>query len=305
MRKLIKNLACKMKDPLTLEDEIKTLLNHITSSNESVETIATCSDHQRRLISDILSLSKLDSQLLQINPSPVHAVTLLQNVRKMFGIEAGRLGITLEIVTHPSIDQLKVDKVNLDSGRILQVLINLVGNAIKFSKNEPGPGRIRVVMGASEKRPLDLPVDFSFHNQESIYESSSEGQDEFYLWFTVSDAGRGMAPDEKARIFTRFAQGSRKTYSEYGGSGLGLFISRQLVELQQGEIGVSSELGKGSTFAFFINAPLVQEVEEAGSCPSLNSCHTSKADSAIHVVMSDVTGSSEKIKLLVVEGMSR
>ncbi|KEQ80554.1 hypothetical protein M438DRAFT_368568 [Aureobasidium pullulans EXF-150] len=301
MRKLIKNLACKMKDPLTLEDEIKTLLNHITSSNESVETIATCSDHQRRLISDILSLSKLDSQLLQINPSPVHAVTLLQDVRKMFGIEAGRLGITLEIATHPSIDQLKVDKVNLDSGRILQVLINLVGNAIKFSKNEPGPGRIRVVMGASEKRPLDLPVDFSFHNQESIYESSSEGQNEFYLWFTVSDAGRGMAPDEKARIFTRFAQGSRKTYSEYGGSGLGLFISRQLVELQQGEIGVSSELGKGSTFAFFINAPLVLEIEEAGSCPSLNSCHTSKADSAIHVVMSDVTGSSEKIKLLVVE----
>ncbi|KAG9836722.1 putative histidine kinase HHK19p, partial [Aureobasidium melanogenum] len=275
MRKLVNDLAsCKMTGLDDDDDKINCLLNHISSSNESVETITHCSEHQRRLISDILSLSKLDSQLLQINPSPTLAMSLLENIRKMFETEAERVGVTLEVVADSSVCENNVEQVNLDSGRILQVLINLVSNAIKFTKNESGPRRIKVTMGASSLRPLDLPVD-SFHNQESIYDTVYEGQDEFYLWFTVTDSGRGLSAEEKARIFTRFAQGSRKTYSEYGGSGLGLFISRQLVELMNGQIGVSAELGKGSTFAFFVNAPPVQQIVKVDS----SSSHQSKADS--------------------------
>ena len=185
-----------------MDEQINSLLDHISSSSESVETISTCSDHQRRLISDILSLSKQDSQLLQINPAPVLATSLLEDVRKMFETEAERVGVRLEIDVDTSISKHNVGQVNLDSGRILQVLINLVSNAIKFTKNEKrGPRRIRIVMGASDVRPLDLPVD-SFHNPESIYDTS-EGQDEFYLWFTVTDSGRGLSAEEKARIFTR------------------------------------------------------------------------------------------------------
>jgi len=184
-----------------MDEKIDILLDHLSSSNESVETISTCSDHQRRLISDILSLSKLDSQLLQINPSPIFATSLLENIRKMFETEAKRVGVTLEIVVDASISEQNVSQVNLDSGRILQVLINLVSNAIKFTKNEPGSRRITVVMGASDVRPLNLPVD-SFHSQESIYDTTGS-QDEFYLWFTVKDSGRGLCAEEKARIFTR------------------------------------------------------------------------------------------------------
>ncbi|KAG9960921.1 putative histidine kinase HHK19p, partial [Aureobasidium melanogenum] len=294
MRKLVNDLAsCKMTG---LDDKINCLLNHILSSNESVETITHCSEHQRRLISDILSLSKLDSQLLQINPSPTLAMSLLENIRKMFETEAERVGVTLEVVADSSVCENNVEQVNLDSGRILQVLINLVSNAIKFTKNESGPRRIKVTMGASSLRPLDLPVD-SFHNQESIYDTVYEGQDEFYLWFTVTDSGRGLSAEEKARIFTRFAQGSRKTYSEYGGSGLGLFISRQLVELMNGQIGVSAELGKGSTFAFFVNAPPVQQIAKVVS----SSSHQSKADSGIHVQSTETPEPCTKTTLLVVE----
>ncbi|KAG9674311.1 putative histidine kinase HHK19p, partial [Aureobasidium melanogenum] len=289
MRKLVNDLAsCKTTG---LDDKINCLLNHISSSNESVETIEHCSEHQRRLISDILSLSKLDSQLLQINPSPTLAMSLLENIRKMFETEAERVGVTLEVVADPSVCENNVEQVNLDSGRILQVLINLVSNAIKFTKNESGPRRIKVTMGASSVRPLDLPVD-SFHNQESIYDTAYEGQDEFYLWFTVTDSGRGLSAEEKARIFTRFAQGSRKTYSEYGGSGLGLFISRQLVELMNGQIGVSAELGQGSTFAFFVNAPPVLQIVKVNS----SSSHQSKADSA-----TETPEPCTKTTLLVVE----
>lgn len=202
MRKMVKDLASSnTKGSFVMDEKIDFLLGYISSSSESVETISTCSDHQRRLISDILSLSKLDSQLLQINPSPVLATSLLENIRKMFETEAKRVGVMLEVVVDASISEHNVGQVNLDSGRILQVLINLVSNAIKFTKNEPGPRQIKVVMGASEVRPLDLPVD-SFHNQESIYDTS-ETKDEFYLWFTVKDSGRGLSTEETARIFTR------------------------------------------------------------------------------------------------------
>lgn len=99
---------------------------------------------------------------------------------------------------------------------------------------------------------------------------------------------------------TQFAQGSRKTYSEYGGSGLGLYISRQLVELMNGQVGVSSEFGKGSTFAFFVNAPLVQQISDVVSISSQQSA----ADSAIHIQVTEAPESRKKTRLLVVEGAS-
>jgi len=69
-----------------------------------------------------------------------------------------------------------------------------------------------------------------------------------YLYFAVKDTGRGLSDDEKTRLFHRFSQASPRTHVQYGGSGLGLFISRELTELQGGEIGVASTAGKGSKF---------------------------------------------------------
>jgi CheY-like chemotaxis protein len=75
-----------------------------------------------------------------------------------------------------------------------------------------------------------------------------------YVMFSVSDTGRGLSPEEKKMLFMRFSQASPRTHVQYGGSGLGLFISRELTELQGGEIGVESEAGKGSIFAFYVAA---------------------------------------------------
>lgn len=75
-----------------------------------------------------------------------------------------------------------------------------------------------------------------------------------YLYFAVKDTGRGLSDDEKTRLFHRFSQASPRTHVQYGGSGLGLFISRELTELQGGEIGVASTADEGSTFAFYIKA---------------------------------------------------
>ena len=78
--------------------------------------------------------------------------------------------------------------------------------------------------------------------------------DEIYLHFTVTDTGCGFDEEQKGRIFERFSQASPRTHSKYGGSGLGLFISREMIELQGGEIGVSSQPGHGAKFAFYIAA---------------------------------------------------
>jgi hypothetical protein len=78
--------------------------------------------------------------------------------------------------------------------------------------------------------------------------------EEVYIHFAVQDTGRGLSEKEKKLLFLRFSQASPRTHVQYGGSGLGLFISRELTELQGGEIGVASEAGVGSTFAFYVKA---------------------------------------------------
>lgn len=86
--------------------------------------------------------------------------------------------------------------------------------------------------------------------------------EEIFLEFAVQDTGRGLTPEEKKLLFQRFSQASPRTHVQYGGSGLGLFISRELTELQGGEIGASSEAGKGSTFAFYVKCRRSSEPED-------------------------------------------
>lgn len=79
---------------------------------------------------------------------------------------------------------------------------------------------------------------------------------EIYLIIAVTDTGKGLSDQEKSRLFERFAQGNTKTYISYGGSGLGLWISREITEMMDGEIGVASEEGVGSTFTFYVKSQI-------------------------------------------------
>ncbi|ERF75340.1 hypothetical protein EPUS_00133 [Endocarpon pusillum Z07020] len=257
------------------------LLSDVLDSNiEAAQTITLCAQHQKRIVDDVLTLSKLDSARLLVTPVDVQPGTVVQRALKMFEGEFLTADILLDFQIDPSLHTLRVDWVRLDPSRLLQVLINLTTNAIKFTTTQEKRSII-VRLGASLQPPPNTPdktVDYvpSRSKGKDTTSSPEWGTGEVvYITFAIRDTGRGLTESEKKLLFLRypgpllldlvtfelmltvllrFSQASPRTHVTYGGSGLGLFISKELVELQGGEIGVSSESGRGSTFAFYVKA---------------------------------------------------
>ncbi|KAI5195415.1 hypothetical protein E4T39_08238 [Aureobasidium subglaciale] len=229
---------------------------------ETAETITICANHQKAILDDVLTFSKLDSKLIVLAPESVQPVTLLNGVMKMTKSELAHADILCSLDIQSSYTDLGIDRVLLDPSRVLQILINFMTNAIKFTKTSD-VRKIRISLGAAKNRPTaeDCQVMLIEPRNTSPIGSQNRGapvSKEIYLLFSVHDTGCGITESGLKNLFQRFSQASPKTYKEYGGSGLGLFISRELVELQGGQVGVRSEAGRGSTFAFFIKVPSIQ-----------------------------------------------
>lgn len=277
----------EMRNPLSAilqcADEINSTLSDYRSSNEEIEgnqkiydlfdssidaaqTIALCAQHQKRIVDDILTLSKLDSALLVVTPVAVQPVTVVQRALKMFEGELDTNDIAMEFRIEKSYFDLSIDWVTLDPSRLLQVLINLTTNALKFTSGQD-KRTISVSVGASIERPNESDSDVTYFPSRSKQTNLTQDEaewgsgDNVYLRFAVQDTGRGLDESEKTLLFQRFRQASPRTHVQYGGSGLGLFISRELTELQGGEIGVSSERGVGSKFAFYIKARKIDDMD--------------------------------------------
>jgi signal transduction histidine kinase/AmiR/NasT family two-component response regulator len=238
---------------------LEALNDNIASAN----IILQCANHQKRIIDDILTLSKLDSMLLSITPTPVKPHKLATSIVNLFEAELKSNKIDCSIFDDQSLARLNVDHLLLDPSRVTQVFINLLTNAIKFVKSSTTP-RIEVHFGAClhSPRSLFLPDMFwaTTSNLDNSVTSSPEwgNGEEVYLAFSVKDFGIGLRDKEIHNIFERFKQANVKTHVKYGGSGLGLFISKELTEKQGGEIGVSSVLGQGSTFGFYVKTRRVE-----------------------------------------------
>ncbi|KAJ4368964.1 hypothetical protein N0V83_006046 [Neocucurbitaria cava] len=225
---------------------------------DSAQTILLCAQHQKRIVDDILTLSKLDSNLLLIAPDRARPITLVERVLSMYEGELTEAKIAANLKIDKSYTDLHIDWIMLDPARLLQILINLLTNAIKFTKKEDAK-KITVLLGASMEPPSAGTTNVSFIPQRTSRADARSTPDwgigeDVYLQFDVCDTGKGLTAEEMSNLFRRFSQASAKTYSQYGGSGLGLFISRELTELQGGQIGVYSVPGHGSTFAFYIKA---------------------------------------------------
>lgn len=248
----------------------------IESCIDAAQTIALCVQHQKAIVDDVLTVSKLDSNLLLITPVVCQPEAIMKRVLKMFDAEVQAKNIELTLEMLPSFKELSATWVTMDPSRILQILINLITNAIKFT-------------AASEQRIINLAVGVSYDPPDEtsvpgfqyvpceadlrrVTDSEDWGGGEaLYIWFRVLDTGCGLTSDEKQRLFQRFKQASPRTHAQYGGSGLGLFISKRLAELQGGMIGVASTAGEGSQFGFYVQArrSMPPETPEALASPPI------------------------------------
>ncbi|RMZ73393.1 histidine kinase hhk13p [Pyrenophora seminiperda CCB06] len=232
--------------------------SEIQSCLESLQIIVSCSMHQKRVIDDVLTLSKLDSNLILITPMRVQPAVVVSDAVKMFEVECNQAGIQLDFKLDETFSGMEWTM--LDPSRLLQVLINLLTNAIKFTKDRPAKS-IKVTLGGSWSRPPKCWQDINFTDNEvsdvNVTDKPEWGDGKLaYLWLKVQDTGCGMTTDEQKKLFSRFSQATPRTHVKYGGSGLGLFISKSLTKLQGGSIGVNSVKGEGSTFAFYVSTRL-------------------------------------------------
>lgn len=227
----------------------------VDSCVEAANIISLCANHQKRIVDDILTLSKLDSNLLLVTPVDVQPVAVVNDVLKMFETELSSNGVDAKLTIEQSYQDLAVDWVKVDPSRLRQVLINLMTNAIKFTQGRPKRS-IVIRLGASrdvvEEDGLSYIPPRQPNQEDFTDEADWADGDKIHLHFAITDTGPGLDHEEKRILFQRFSQASPRTHVQYGGSGLGLFICRTLTELQGGQIAVQSEKGQGSTFAFYI-----------------------------------------------------
>ncbi len=184
-------------------------------------TVQSAADHLLSLIDDILDFSKIEAGRLELDPADFSLGSLLGSTLRALAVRAHKKGLELVCQQRPGVP----DALLGDAGRLRQVLINLVGNAIKFTER----GEVVVLV-------------------ENGVESVPEG--EVSLRFAVTDTGIGIPLDKQAKIFRAFEQEDTSTMRRYGGTGLGLTIAARLVALMGGAIAVDSVPGQGSTFAF-------------------------------------------------------
>ncbi|SMF91535.1 PAS domain S-box-containing protein [Azospirillum oryzae] len=220
----------------TMSHEIRTPMNGVLGALALVEG-PNLDDDQRQLlevanrsgnallqiIDDILDLSKLEAGKAEVEPVDFELRAVLGDSIDLLEPAACGRGLILTREVAPAVP----DRVRADLRRIRQVLVNLVGNALKFTNR----GGVAVRVGPEG-------------------EPAADGS--FFLRFEVADTGIGIPEDVQPTLFRRFTQGDSSTTRRFGGTGLGLAISRELVTLMGGRIGVTSAEGKGSTFWFTV-----------------------------------------------------
>jgi signal transduction histidine kinase/ActR/RegA family two-component response regulator len=224
-----------------------------------LRTATSSADHLLTLLNDILDMSRLESGRMTLAPVPLVLRDLLTEVDALMRPQAQLKGLTFSIDADAAVPQRAL----LDPTRMRQVLFNLVANAIKFTEQGRVALEVRVVpAGGRSSGPLSgvaTPADAD----PSVVGIS-------WVDFTITDTGIGMDAATLAKLFQRFSQGDESRSRRFGGTGLGLEISRNLARLMGGDIVVTSRQGEGSTFVFTVPLqmlPALQEVPEGGAEP--------------------------------------
>ena len=207
---------------------------------EYLRLVRDSADRLLDLINDILDFSKIESNRIDLQEIPFDLETLIQSTMKMLAVKAHERGLELVVEIDPHLPR----QVGGDPGRFQQILINLVGNAIKFTE------RGEVMVGVELLSALEAG------------RGAPSGPIPVHV--LVRDTGIGIEPAKQEAIFDMFTQADGSATRKYGGTGLGLTISRRLARLMGGDILVESELGKGAAFHLYLGFGPAPAAPETG-----------------------------------------
>ena len=197
---------------------------------ECLDKIDTSSKVLLAIVNDVLDMSAIESNKIKIAQAPFSLKEVLDSISAVYGTQCVQKKIAFTV----EMDEVQVEQVQGDVLRLNQVLLNLISNAYKFT---PEGGSIRVTVS-------ELPMQ----------------QEQFFYKFVVTDTGEGMSEEMQERLFLPFEQEEAETAQHHGGSGLGLSIAKNLVELMGGSISCQSKKGVGTTFT--VSLPLAHAVDE-------------------------------------------
>jgi len=231
----VANISHEIRTPMNAVLGMTYLLNKTALSVDQrkyLEMIRGAGESLLQIINDVLDFSKMEAGQLAIVSGRFTLDELLKPVATIMMIQGGETELELAIGVEPALPHAYLG----DAMRIQQILINLVGNAIKFT----------------ERGEVALYVD-----------ALSMDGNAAMLRFRVSDSGIGMNAEQQSRLFSAFSQADESTTRRFGGTGLGLTISRRLIDMMHGNITVHSELGKGSQFVVCLPLPIAAPEQDA------------------------------------------
>jgi len=219
------NMSHEIRTPMNAIIGFSRLLKSVSLTDKQIsylDAIISSSENLLVIINDILDFSKIESGKLSIEKVPFQLETIIEKVIKQIELKSLEKNITIKVIYDPKLPKTIIG----DPIRLGQILLNLINNSVKFTSE----GRIKIICTASKLDSDNVDVSFK-----------------------IADTGIGMKKEMLEKVFEDFIQGDDSITRKYGGTGLGLTISKQLIELMGGKISVESELGIGTIFTFTLS----------------------------------------------------